>query len=129
MEGSTVDAKESPTLDAVLSNLRGVPNMVETMALMEDMVGLTLTKTSESLVHSGGATILDHGVMVVGLRISAMKDTVEFVVEEVGPSINKGGVMIPNVGLSGQNTEKVGVMPLAFWQKAARRVDIWQREN
>ena len=32
----------------VLLNPRGVPNMVETMALTNDTVGLTLAKTSES---------------------------------------------------------------------------------
>ena len=43
----------------VLLNLGGVPNMVETMALIDDTVGLTLTETSESLVLGGGVTIPD----------------------------------------------------------------------
>lgn len=41
----------------VLLNLRGVPNMVETMALTDDTMGLTLIKISESLVLCG-VTIL-----------------------------------------------------------------------
>ena len=78
----------------VLLNLGGVPNMVETMDLTDDTVGLTLTETSESLVL-GGVTISDDGV---GLKLSALKYTVEATVE-VGPSIDKGGVVIPKVGL------------------------------
>ena len=46
--------------------------------------------------------------MVVGLRLSTVKDNVEAVVEEVGPSINKGGATIPNVGLSRSKYEKGG---------------------
>ena len=84
----------------VLSNPGGVPNMVETMALMEDMVGLILKETLESLVHGGGVTVPDDGVMVLGLRLSGVKDTIEATLDEVGPSINKGGAAIPNVGLS-----------------------------
>ena len=56
----------------VLSNPGGVPNMVETMALMEDTMVLTPTKTLESLVHGGGVTTPDDGVMVLvisGLRL------------------------------------------------------------
>ena len=82
--------------------------MVETMALMDDTVGLTLTETLESLVRGGGVTVLDDGVMVLGLRISAVKDTVEAVVDEVGLSINKGGATILNVGLSGSKYRKGG---------------------
>ena len=62
MEGSTVDEKVAPTLDEweapvvdgvdVLSNPGGVPNMVETMALIEDIVGLTPTETLESLDYT-----------------------------------------------------------------------------
>ena len=74
--------------------------MVETMALMDDMVGLTLTKRLESLVRGGGVTIPDDGVMVVGLRLSIVKDTIEAAVEEVDPSIDIGGVVILNVILS-----------------------------
>ena len=85
--------------------------MVKTMALMEDKVGLTPTETLESLVHGGGVTAPDDGVMVLvisGLRLSAMKDTMEDVVDEVGSSINKGGFVILNVGLSGSKYKKGG---------------------
>ena len=85
--------------------------MVETMALIEDTVGLTPTETLESLVHGGGVTALDDGVMVLvisGLRIFAMKDTIEVVADEVGPSMSKGGAAILNVGLSGSKYEKGG---------------------
>ena len=78
----------------VLLNLTGVPNMVETMALKDDTVGLTLTETSKSLIL-GGFTISDDGV---GLKLFIVKDTVEAVVE-VGSSIDKGGAAIPKVGL------------------------------
>ena len=69
MDGLTVDEEGAPTLDEgeapkvngvdVLSNLGGVPNMVETMGLMDDTVGLTLLEPSESLVLGGGVTIPD----------------------------------------------------------------------
>ncbi|CAF1521282.1 unnamed protein product, partial [Adineta steineri] len=39
--------------------------MVETMALMEDTVGLTPTETLESLVRGGGVTAPVYGVMVL----------------------------------------------------------------
>ena len=94
----------------VLLNPGGDPNVVETMALMDDTVGLTSTETSKSLVL-GGVTIQDDGV---GLRLSAVKDIVEATVE-IGPSIDKGGASISNVGLFGSNTEKVEVMLFAFW--------------
>ena len=77
--------------------------MAKTLDLMDDTVRLTLTETSKSLVL-GGVTILDDGV---GLNLSIVKDIVEAEVE-VGPSIDKGGVAIPKVGLFGQNTEKDG---------------------
>ena len=63
--------------------------MVETMALIEEIVGLTPTKTLGSLVRARGVTAPVDEVMVLvisGLRISAMKDTVEVVVDEVGHS-------------------------------------------
>lgn len=85
--------------------------MVKTMALMEDTVGFTPTGTLESLVRGAGVTASDDGVMVLvisGLRLSTVKDTMEAMVDEVGPSINKGGVVIPNVGLSGSKYEKGG---------------------
>lgn len=87
----------------VLLTLVGVPNMVETMALMDNMEGLTLTETSKSLVL-GAVTILDDGE---GLRLSTVKDTVEATVE-VGLSIDKGGATILNVGLFGSKYRKGG---------------------
>ena len=87
------------------------------MALMDDTVGLTLIETLESLVRCGGVTVPDDGVMVLGLRLSVVKDTIEATVDEVGPSINKGGATIPNVGQFGSKYEKVGVIPLAFWRR------------
>ena len=77
--------------------------MVETMALMNDTVRLTLTETSESLVL-GGVTILDDGV---GLKISTIKDTVEAKVE-VAPSMDKGGATILKLGLFGSKYGKGG---------------------
>lgn len=92
----------------VLSNTGGVPNMIETMALMEDTVGLTLIETLESLVRSGGVTVPDDRVMVMRLRLSIVKDTVEAMVDEVGLSINKGGATILIVRLSGSKYKKGG---------------------
>ena len=85
--------------------------MIETMALIEDIVGLTPTETLESLVRGGGVTTPVDGVMVLvisRLRLFAMKDTVDVTVDEVGPSISKGGLAIPNVGLSGSMYGKGG---------------------
>ena len=77
--------------------------MVETMALIDDTVGLTFVETSESRVRDG-VTILE---VCVALELSAMKDIEEATVE-VGPSIDKGGVAIPNVGLFGSKYGKGG---------------------
>ena len=77
--------------------------MIESMALMEDIVGLTPIETLKSRVRGCGVTAPVDGVMVLvisRLRLSAVKDIVEAAVDEVGPSISKGGVVIPNVGLS-----------------------------
>ena len=82
--------------------------MVETMALMDDTMGLTLTETLESLVRGGGVTVPDDGVIVLGLKLSAVKDIVEATMDQVGPSIIKGGVAIPNVGLSESKYGKGG---------------------
>ena len=82
--------------------------MVETMALMADTVGLTLIETLESLVNGGGVTVPDDEVMIVGLRLFVVKDSVEATVDEVGLSINKGGTTIPNVGLFGSKYGKGG---------------------
>ena len=85
--------------------------MVETMDLVEDTMRLTPTETLESLVRGGGVTAPVDGVMVLvisRLRLSIVKDTVEAAVDEVGSSINKGGVAIPNVGLSESKSRKGG---------------------
>ena len=70
--------------------------MVETMALTDDTVGFTFVKISESRVRDG-VTIPE---VCAGLELSAVKYTEEAVVE-VGPSIDRGGVAIPKVGLFG----------------------------
>ena len=75
--------------------------MVETMALTDDTVGLTLTKTSGYQVL-WGVTILE---VCVGLELSVVKDTKEVVVE-VGPSMDKYGATIPKLGLSGSKYGK-----------------------
>ena len=77
--------------------------MVETTALADDTVGLTLTKTSGSRVL-GGVTIPE---VCVGLKLSVVKDTVEATIE-VGPSMDKGGEAIPKVGLLRSNYGKGG---------------------
>ena len=87
----------------VLLNPRGVPNMVETMALTDDTVGLTLIETSGSRVL-WGVTIPE---VCVGLKFSTVKDTIEAAVE-VGPSMDKGGATIPKVGLFGSKYGKGG---------------------
>ena len=114
MEGSTIiEVNEGPTLDEcetpvvngddVMLNPRGVPNMVETMALTDDTVGFMLVETSGSRVLNG-VTIPE---VCVGLELSAVKDTEEVAVE-VGPSMDKGGATIPNVGLSRSKYRKGG---------------------
>ena len=63
------------------------------------------------MVRGGGVTVLDDGVrvlVILGLRLSIVKDTVELAVDEVGPSISKGGAASPNVGLSGSKYQKGG---------------------
>lgn len=80
--------------DDVLLDPSGVPNMVETMALIDDTVAFTFIETIESQVHDG-VTIPE---VCVGLELLAVKDTEEVAVE-VGPSIDRGGAAIPKVGL------------------------------
>ena len=75
--------------------------LVETTTLADDMVGLTLTETSESWVL-WGVTIPE---VCVGLKLSAVKDTEEVAVE-VGPSMDRGGATIPKVGLFGSKYGK-----------------------
>ena len=59
----------------------------------------------------GGVTSRVDGVMVLvisRLRLSAMKDTMEAIVDEVSLSISKGGSASPNVGLFGSKYGKGG---------------------
>ena len=102
----TLDEWEAPMVDEVNSpsKLEGFPNMVETMALIDDTVGVAPTKRLGLLVFLGGVTPMVDGVIVptmLGLRILEVKDIVEAMVEDVDSSISRGGVASPNVGLSG----------------------------
>ena len=87
--------------DEVLVDPSGVPNMVKTMALIDDTMGFTFVETSESRVHDG-VTISD---VCAGLALSAVKDVEEAVVE-LGHSIDSGGAAIPKVGLFGSKYGK-----------------------
>ena len=89
--------------DVVLVDPSGVPNMVETMALIDDTVGFTFVKTSESRVCDS-VTISE---VCVGLALSVVKDTEEAAVE-LGPSIDSGRATIPKVGLFGSKYGKGG---------------------
>ena len=82
--------------DETLVDQSGVPNMVETMALIDDTVGFTFAETSESRVCED-VTISD---VCAGLALSVVKDTEEAAVE-LGPSISSGRAAIPKVGLFG----------------------------
>ena len=85
--------------------------MVETMALIEDTVGVAPTERLGFLVCGGGVTPTVDGVKVPttsGLRISAVKDTVEFTVEEADPSMSRSGDASPNVRLSRSKYGKGG---------------------
>ena len=75
--------------------------MVETMALIDDTVGVMFIDTSEPRVCDG-VTISD---VHVGLALSAVKDAEEVVVE-LGPSMDSGGAVIPKVGLFGSKYGK-----------------------
>lgn len=121
MEGLTIDVKVAPTFDEwesptvnevdAPSKLEGVPNMVETTTLIEDTVGVAPTKILGLLVFGGGVTPMVEGVKVptiLGLRISAVKDTMEAAVEEVDSSISRSGDVSPNVGLFGSKYGKGG---------------------
>ena len=113
MKGLIVDVKvalifdewEAPIVDEVDDPLKleGITNMVETMALIEDIVGVAPTKRLGFLVCGGGVTQIVEGVKVLvvsGLMLSVVKDTVEATVEEADPSISRSGAVGPNVGLS-----------------------------
>ena len=73
--------------------------MVETMALIDDTVGVD--ETSYPRVCDG-VTISD---VHAGLALSAEKDAEEAAVE-LGPSMDNGGATIPKVGLFGSKYGK-----------------------
>ena len=83
----------------VLTDPKGVPNMVETTALIDDTVGGV--ETSEPRTCDG-VTISEEPM---GLTLSAEKDAEEVVVE-FRPSIEKSGAVIPNVGRLGSSKGK-----------------------
>ena len=83
----------------VLTDPKGVPNMVETTALIDDTVGGV--ETSEPRTCDG-VTISE---VPTELTLSAEKDAEEVVVE-FRPSIEESGAVIPNVGLLGSSKGK-----------------------
>ena len=110
MEGSTIDdANKDPTMDCweaprvngdvILMNPNGVPSMVETIALIDDTVGVD--ETSEPRICDGVTISEVHS----GLALLAEKDAEEAVVE-LRPSIDKGGATILKVGLLGLKNGK-----------------------
>ena len=126
---SIFDEWEAPTVDEVdsPSKLESIPNMVETMALIEDTTGVEPIERLGFMVCGGGVTPTIDGVKVptiLGLRILAVKDTVEAAIEEVDLSISRSGVASPNVGLSRSKYEKGGVIPFVSLEKVAQEVDI-----
>ena len=85
--------------DDVIADPNGVPSMVETMALIDDTVGVG--EASEPRM-CGTVTMSE---VCAGLALSAEKDVEEAVVE-LGLSIDKGGAVIPKVGLLGSKMGK-----------------------
>lgn len=81
--------------DHVIVDPNGLPRMVETMALIDDTVGMD--KALEPRM-CGSVTI---SVVCAGLTL-----LVEEVVVELGPSIDKGGATIPKMGLLGSKDGK-----------------------
>ena len=113
-EGLTADVKVAPILDEweapmvdevdTSSKMEGVPSIVETMALIDDIVGVASKKRLGLMVFGGGVTPTVDGVkvpIVSRLSISVVKDTMEVVVKKVDPSISRSVDASPNVGLSG----------------------------
>ena len=101
----TLDEWETPMVDEVdaPSKLEGVVSIVESMALIEDIVGVAPIEILALLVFGGGVTPMVDGVIVptlLGLWLSAIKVTVEAKVEYVDLSISRGRAASPNVGLS-----------------------------
>ena len=80
----------------VLTDPKGVPSMVETTTLIDDMVGGV--ETSEPRMCDG-VTISE---VSAGLTLSAEKDAEEAAVE-LRPSIEKSGAVILNIGLLGSS--------------------------
>ena len=78
---------------------KGVPNMVETMTLIDDTVGGVETLEPRTC---DGVTI---SKVRTGLALSAEKDDEEVVVE-LRPSMEESGAVIPNVGLLGSSKGK-----------------------
>ena len=85
--------------DDVIVDPNGVPSMVETMALIDDTVGVG--EASKPLMCDT-VTISD---VCAGLALSAEKDAEEAAIE-LGPSIDKVGVVIRKVGLLGSKMGK-----------------------
>ena len=83
----------------VLTDPKGVPNMVETTTLIDDTVGGV--ETSEPRTCDG-VTISE---VRMGLALSAEKDVEETTVE-LRPSMEESGAVIPNVGLLGSSKGK-----------------------
>ena len=83
----------------VLTDPKGVPSMVETTALIDDMVGGV--ETSKPQVCDG-VTISE---VRAGLTLLAKKDAEEAVVE-FRPSIEENRVVILNVGWAGSSKGK-----------------------
>jgi hypothetical protein len=83
----------------VLMDPKGVPNMVETTALIDDTVGGG--ETSEPRTCDGVTISEVHA----GLVLSAEKDAKEAAVE-LRPSMDESGAVIPNVGLLGSRKGK-----------------------
>ena len=83
----------------VLTDPKGVPNIVETTALIDDTVGGVETSEPQTC---DGVTISE---VRAGLTLSTEKDAEEAVVE-LRPSIEKSGAVILNVGLLGSGREK-----------------------
>ena len=77
----------------------GLPSMVETMALIDDTVGID--EASEPRM-CGSVTISEVHARLV---LSVEKDAKEAAVE-LGPSMDKGGATIPKMGLLGSKNGK-----------------------
>ena len=116
----TLDEWETPMVDEVdaPSKLEGVVSIVESMALIEDIVGVAPIEILALLVFGGGVTLTVDGVKVPTisrLRLSAVKYTVEATIDEVDLSISISGATSPNVGLSGAKYGKGGVYNLCIF--------------